>query len=637
MTQYSLPGLDGAQPESGATLADAIVLHKAGHLDDAERIYRRCLGAGPDQSEARYYLAGLLQQRQQYEAAIAMLRAALSPDSREPLPATLKAQAWLNLGVSWKALGNLQEAVSAFEQALALQPASAGANYNLGVVRGLQLRYSEAVEALRRAIALRPQHAKSHASLGAAYAGLRRADDALQCSERALILEPGLIEALRTRATALWALRRIEEAFAAVNHALALYPDDLECQTIRAHVLLAMERYDDIRAWTHQRLALEADDPTAWGFEGAALSSLQRASEAIDACDRALALKPENTLALVSKAHALTCVGRDEEALLCLDAARIAEPDDPIPEFNQSLNLLALGRLTADAWQAYEARWRAPGAEPARYAHLPRWTGREELRGKSLLVWTEQGFGDTIQFCRLFTKILELGADLVVEVHPILVSLIQSSFPRTRVHPQGSPGLPACDYQVPLMSLPGALAITLHTIPAVVPYLAADPGNQRRWAQRVASLAKAGRRRIGIACSGNVARAMLRSRAVPLASFAPLWLDNEVFLLQKDLRPEDAEALGNSPVHDVRMELGDFNDTAALIAALDAVVSVDTAVAHLAGALGKPLNLLLPMAADWRWMRERSDSPWYPSARLFRQKTLGDWDMPLRAVISELQ
>lgn len=609
-------------------------------MAQAEALYCRCLESNPADANALYFLAGLRQQMNAHAQAIDLFEQVLLIAARQaPMGSTVgverRAKTWLNKGVSHKALGDLRLAQDCFEQALALQPDFAIAHYNLGVVLSQSGQFGRALASYERAIVLRPQYARAHANQGAALAALNRYEDALRSCERALRLQPDLIEAQRNRAAALSALQRHPEALAWCDHALSAAPHDAELLATKANCLLSFERYEEALACADRALSNKADDVAALGHRGAALTALHRHEEAIASCNRALALQPTHAQALGNKGHALIGLGRTEEALACFGAAVAVDPSNAATVCNHGIAQLSLGRYHRDAWQNYEARWRLATAEPYRHAELPRWQGHESLVGKSLLVWCEQGYGDTLQFCRFLPELAQRGARIVFEVPAPLRTLLTTLKGGALLCDLGTTIDQHCDFQIPLLGLPLALDTRLETIPACVPYLSAEPSKRFSWEQRLGPR-RPGQARIGVACSGFSGRASLRPRAVPLYEFAPLYERACLFLLQKDLRGEDEGALRASPIRDLRSELHDFSDTAALIDCMDLVISVDTAVAHLAGALGKPLHLLLPAAADWRWMHGSHDSPWYPTACLHRQQRHGKWSELIEQVVAQL-
>jgi hypothetical protein len=322
-----------------------------------------------------------------------------------------------------------------------------------------------------------------------------------------------------------------------------------------------------------------------------------------------------------------------DKALLDYGKALQLAPGNADAMSGEALSQLAIGDFET-GWKSYEYRWKRQGAESPRHTGTPLWLGQQPLRGKRILLWSEQGFGDTIQFCRYAPLVAAMDCEVIVEVPSTLKRLL-GSLRNCRVAGLDEK-LPECDFQTPLLSLPLALNTGPATIPASIPYLCADPQKVTYWNERIRH---GGRTlKIGIACSGNAGYGRDRNRSMPLAAFAPLQKIADLILLQKGVANEDDPFLrGNPAIHYAGDAIAGFDDTAAIVATLDLVISVDTALAHLAGALGKPVWILLPWTADWRWQLERCDSPWYPTARLFRQDKPGDWQGVVSKVLTALR
>ncbi len=298
---------------------------------------------------------------------------------------------------------------------------------------------------------------------------------------------------------------------------------------------------------------------------------------------------------------------------------------------NRAYVLLTLGEFS-EGFRLYEQRWRYDDAKE-RHTGIPRWRGDASLAGKRILLWAEQGYGDTVQFCRYAPLVAQLGAEVTIEVQRPLKNLIATLGRCTTVAQDELTG--HFDYQSPLLSLPLAFRTTLESIPSATPYLKASPERVRYWKER---LPHAGRIRAGIACSGRRTFKYYRQRSIPLREFAPLLPHAELFLLQTELGDEDRAALQEDKAFRyLGDQLQDFQDTAAVVSNLDLVITADTALAHVAGALGKPTWILLSWVPAWQWLLDRDDSPWYPSARLFRQKQPGNWDQVLKEVAGRLE
>jgi tetratricopeptide (TPR) repeat protein len=429
-------------------------------------------------------------------------------------------------------------------------------------------------------------------------------------------------------------LRDFERALVSYDEGLRLQPDNGELLNRRGVTLLELKRPGEALASFDSLLAAAPANVDALGNRGNALLKLNRVAEALAAYDEALQLAPKNAQLLTNRAVALRRLDRPQEALMSVASALTSQPDFAPARFVESVARLTLGDFAA-GWRCYEARWQVGWlASQRRDFAAPLWLGKESLAGKTILLHAEQGLGDTIQFVRYAPLLAARGATVILEVQQPLVRLLAGWPGATVVVGRGGP-LPRYDYHCPLLSLPLACSTALETIPADIPYIAPADADVRAWRARLPLR----RPRIGLVWSGERSHDNDLNRSMRLATLEPLFdLSDIAFVsLQHEVRDEDAGLLqGRSDVQAIGAEFKDFADTAAVLALLDAVIAVDTAVAHLAGAMGKPLFLLLPFAADFRWLRERNDSPWYPTARLLRQPQFGDWDGVVKLLRQEL-
>jgi tetratricopeptide (TPR) repeat protein len=462
----------------------------------------------------------------------------------------------------------------------------------------------------------------------------RRMVEALRCLSRALKVNSGSADAMSNLGLALHATGRFEEAVANYRNALLLAPDHPEILYNLGNACLELGRLDEALANFDDVLAKSPDHVGALVNSGNTLVRFNRPAEALASYDAALAVIPGHPQILTNRGHALRRLDRPLEALADFEAALAAGPEFPEAYFEAAMTRLTLGDFDA-GWKAYEWRWKTGAfARQCRQLQAPLWLGDAPVSGKTILLHAEQGFGDTIQFIRYAPLLVSRGAKVVCEVQPELQPLL-SQFEDVGLVAKGQP-LPAFDLHCPLLSLPLAFKTQPEAIPASIPYLAAPAGRLAHWRGRLAP----GGPRAGFVWSGSPSHKNDNNRSIPLARLAALFEDPPIrcFSLQSDLRGADSEALRGLPnlVH-LGGEFRDFADTAAVISLLDVVISVDTAVAHLAGALGKPVVILLPYAADFRWMRGRDDTPWYPAAKLFRQPAFGDWDSVIARLRDELR
>jgi tetratricopeptide (TPR) repeat protein len=604
-----------------------------------------------------------------FEEAVANYDRALAvqPDNAETLT---------NRGVSLYALGRFAEALESYDRALALQPALLVALSNRGNTLKELKRFEDALASYDRALVLRPDYAEAHYNRGNALHALGRFEEALASYDRALALGPDYVEALGNRGVTLHRLQRFEEALVSYDRALAGRPNDAEALDNRGVTLNALARFEEALASYERALARRPDWAQALTNRGVTFNALRRFDEALASYDRALALRPDDAEALSNRGHTLHTLNRFEAALASCDHALALRPDYAEAHYNRSVTLRALRRfdealascsralavrpnyaevhfneaccrlVTGDfdrGWEKTEWRWDiGPSKNANRNFVQPLWTGSDETAGKTILLHAEQGLGDTIQFCRYAPRVAERGARVILEVQKPLHELMSTLPGAAQIVSRGDP-LPDFDLHCPLLSLPRAFATRLETIPRKTPYLRASPQAVTDWNDR---LGARNRPRIGLAWSGNPTHLDDHNRSIGLSLLLPLLnLDATYVSLQRDVRIGDATVLkGCSNLLHFGEELKNFSDTAALISNLDLTISVDTSAAHLAGALAKPVWVLLAFAPEWRWLLDREDTPWYPTARLFRQDDTRDWagliarvHAALRELVAELK
>lgn len=464
---------------------------------------------------------------------------------------------------------------------------------------------------------------------------LGRSEDALHCIDLALAINPENVADLRNRAVILTKLGRLEDAATAYDTALRLRPDDPDLLVRRANVRNQVDRRAEALEDANRAVALRSDDLDILNARVIILDNLGRYTDALAALDRMLSLRPNHLDAINNCGMVLARIGRFKDALNCYNRSLSINPDQPQAIYNRSLIRLSLGDWIR-GFQEFESRWNTAPLNKARLTGLgPLWLGGEEdLVNKTVLLYHEQGYGDTLQCARYASLLAERGARVMVAVPPALGSLMRSLPGIASVVASGP--LPPHDYQSPFMSLPLAFRTTPDTIPAPVPYLAPNAGKVAEWAQRLGPRVKP---RIGLAWGGRRYAPINYPRDIALAALKPvLLLDAEFISLQTDMANDDRSALDQFPqLKRLGEALGDFEDTAALMMNLDLIISVDTAVAHLAGAIGKPIWLLNRIGSCWRWLQEGSDSPWYPTLRQFRQSSVGDWTSVIENVRRSLE
>lgn len=529
--------------------------------------------------------------------------------------------------------GRFAEAEAIYRQVLAGDSSHPQALNLLGTLAMQTGRLPLAADLLGRAVEARPETASFHCNLGEAYRRMERLEDAIAHFRRSIELGPGLSMSHNNLGLALGDRGKWHAAVEAFRAAIELQPG---CAPFHGNLGNALKEAGELDAAVAElERAVELDPNSAEPHNnlGVALSAQDRAEEAIAAYLRALQLNPRYGEAFSNLGNALFATGDYDRAVkVCRTAVALA-PDSPAAHWNLAVALLRTGNFEA-GWPEHEWRLRTKLKFPVRPFRQPQWRG-EPLKGRTILLHAEQGFGDGIQYVRYVKLVAERGGRVLLECHPELSRLFEGFRGAERVIARGEP-LPEFDLHCPLASLPFACRTRLETIPAHIPYLDARPELVESWSAR---LGPADRARVGIVWAGNPTHPNDRIRSVPLKRLAPLAKANvEFHSLQK---APSAAAQAFDPAVGLRVidhhrELSDYIETAALIACCDLVIAVDTSVAHLAAALGKPSWVLIPFVADCRWLVGRLDSPWYPTMRLFRQFHRDRWDEPIDAMAHDL-
>jgi tetratricopeptide (TPR) repeat protein len=558
------------------------------------------------------------------------------PQMSKPAPQPILADIprALQQALAWHRHGRLTEAEKIYARILKFAPAQFEALHLLGALKLQTGKAPEAFRLLTAAVKINPRSADALTNLGLVLRARNRDMEALARFDEALALDPAHIEARNNRGLVLLLHKRTEEALACFDEVIRREPRHL-ARLNRGNALAELGRAEEAVAEYDRVLAAFPNHPGALFNRGNAMHTLGRYAEAVAAFDRALAIVPQHAEAWNNRGIALYALNRHPEALSSYDHALSVRKDYPDAHYNRSLSMLITGDYR-HGFEAYEWRGRRTGMGPSRRDLRNRlWLGDASITGKTILLHAEQGLGDTIQFVRYVPLLARAGANVVVEVQPELATLVSALPGLGRIVSRGE-RLPVFDFHCPLPSLPRAFRTELDSVPAEVPYLRASLDRVERWRPQIKPLP---RPRVAVAWSGNPGHANDRHRSIALAQLDPLLSTPGVQFLsvQRDVRDGEAQLLagGRRIVH-LGGELADFADTAAVIALVDLVICVDTAVAHLAGALGKPAWILLPFAPDWRWMLKREDSPWYPTARLFRQPQSGEWRNVIARLSQEL-
>jgi tetratricopeptide (TPR) repeat protein len=672
------PGPATAIPEISRS---ALLFHQRGQLFEAEQLYRRILDLDPRHSDSLHLLGVLAHQVGREDVAIELIGKAIAVDKKQ-------AAYHSNLGTALQASGRMDEAAVSYRNALALKPQMAEAHLNLGALLQTLGKIDEAEARFRQALAIKPDLAEAYVNLGNILLEQGKMqqgnlDEAAACQEKALALKPDSVEAQFNLGNVRQAQGNHEEAVRNYERALALNPNFAEVHSNLGNTLLAQNKLDEAVASYERALALKPEYADACYNLGNARQAQDKLDEAITCYRRALTLKPHlaeahynlgNTLhtlerleeALVSfesalqlrpdyaEAHynlgcTLQDLGKLEQALASMAKALEIQPEYPQARFAHALTQLQLGDFSA-GWLNYETRWDSADHHTPRRAYpQPLWKG-EKLEAGRLLLWGEQGVGDEIMFAGLIPDALRIGNRIVLDCEPRLQPLFARSFPEIEVissKESGQPSTAASRHAVPsdfTVHLPtGSLPLLFRRsedafAKGTSPYLRPDPIEQTRFRSAYGEKS----RLIGLAWSTTNPKSG-RKRSVDLARLAPLFAQENLRWVSLQYGDFDTltkqAAVAQAPLFIDRNvdQLADIDRFASQVAAMDLVITIDNSTAHLAGALGIPVWLLLPFASDWRWLQSgaelRSDSPWYPTLRIFRQTQVGDWT----PVVTEVQ
>lgn len=571
--------------------------------------------------------AGQAYEGRDYSRALILCRQVLQI---EPL----HADALSLLGFTYLAMGKLEDAAAASRQAISFQPNHLDAHNALGIAMGRLNLWADAEASFRQVIRIKPDFSHGYNNLGIALKEQGKLNDAEACYRNALRLDAGSAEALNNLGNVLRELGRPAEAEAALQNAVRLNANYADAHHNLGLALKDQRKFPEAEAAYRRALRLQPGYTDAHNNLGNVLNALGKPAEA-EACYReALRHQPRNAEAHSNLGVMLTDLGRLDEAAKHYAEAIHVQPDYAGAHYNFAMHLLLRGDF-ARGWNEYEWRWRVRKLPPhGRPFAQPLWDG-SPLHGRTILLHSEQGLGDMIQFVRFATVAKQRGGNVVVECQRALVELFGSCRDIDQVVAEGA-ALPHFDVQAPLMTLPKILGTSVESIPAPIPYLTADPDRVESWRQELAAIPDL---RIGVVWRGNPDNRRDSSRSFALAELATVANVERVRLvsLQKGTDGDELTAFAaRYPILDCSSRLDQFLDTAALMMELDLIISADTAPCHLAGALGVPVWIPLPVIPDWRWLLGRDDSPWYPTARLFRQERPGDWSSVFQRMATAL-
>ncbi len=689
-------GLPNMQIDVRDLLQQGLSFHQQGDLSQAQNIYLQVLKLQPQHFDALHLLGVIAAQQNDHQQAENMMAQALNLDASHDFvwanrgnalrelkrwseardcfmqAVTLNpsnAEAWNYLGDSYRALNQADQALESYQQACLLNHQDERALLNLAQMLRIVKREPDALEAYSQAIAAKPQNAETYRergnlqldrgmhhqaildydcalrlqaqdaqslfNRGVAFAGVKRFQQALESYDAAMQIDQQNAYLHFNRGVALEQLGRFEEALQSYEEAIARKVDFMEAHLNRGNTLKAIGRLEESVFAFGKMIAMNPNYAEAYNNRANGLKKLGRLDEAMLDYDQAIKIKADYHEAYNNRGNMLKDIGFYEPAMRDYDQALALKPDYISCRWNKSLLLILQGNYL-EGWQLYEWRIQEPSLRDKHYQFaFPGWRGEFSLAGKTILIYAEQGYGDVVQFCRYLPMLQAQGANIIFEVFQPLKSLMQTMHCSMTVISKGEP-LPSFDTYCPVMSLPHALKTTLHSIPAQIPYLYADADKLAAWQQMLPASKKM---RVGLVWSGSTKHENDVHRSLPLHAFADLLaLDVEWHSLHKEYRLQDQVTLEQYPdLQQHQDSLQDFADTAALVQCMDLVITVDTSVAHVAGALGKPVWILIPFAPDYRWLLERTDSPWYATARLFRQEKLGDWQGALAQLLQALK
>jgi tetratricopeptide (TPR) repeat protein len=621
------------QPAEAQLLEIGLRHHRAGQLAQAENVYGQILARDPGHGDALHLLGIIASETRRPGLAVELMRRAVSAN-----PAV--AGFHNDLGNALRGAGRTEEAIAAYRQAIAIDPAFALAHYSLGdslLDRGAAGDLEEIVAANLTAIRLKADYAQAFNNISIARRRQGKHDDAIAASRKAIAIKPDYYRAYNSLGIALKEQGDVQNAVAAYRECLQLNPDFVDALN-NLGIALAESGHGEEAICLYQRaIQLRPDYAKAHHNLGCALAGLGQLEAALAAYRKAIDLQPGFAEAVSNMGLALSGICQFDEAIAAFDRAIELRPDFAEAHVNRAMALLVRGDFERGL---PEYQWRLQvrllSKDPSSRIAQTQWSGGS-LEGRTIFLHAEQGFGDTLQFVRFVPLVIERGGRVILGCHPQLARLLRNVPGIERIVTIDE-AMPDFDLHCPLASLPLAFGTRLNSIPAQVPYLKASSDRVENWSRRLGP--RDGRLRVGLAWAGNPKFKGDLTRSTHLSQLAPLAEVPGVRFYSLQKGPAGSQAAAPPPgmeLIDLGPELEDFADTAAVMSLLDLVVSTDTSVPHLAGALGRPVWVMLQYSPDWRWLLDREDSPWYPTMRLFRQKSLGDWAGVVQHVAGDLR
>ena len=676
-------------------LQNAMQLHQKGKFEDAKKEYLSILKIQPKNAEVLHGLGLIAYQESKHQDALKYLNQAIKIDAdpsfynnRGTVYFSIKKfteaeidykkvlklepsfeDAQFNLANLYSDINRTQDAIEIFNKLLESNPQNVEVLFNRGNAFKREKNLEEAIKSYDRVIEIQPFHFNAMLNRGNAYLGLENIDEAISSFSKALEFNPNLLEALVSRASAYYVNKSYDLAIKdhqnvlelkqdhkesyfgianalkdklflkeAVNYyqkAIEIDPNYYDALTNLANTLRRLKAFDEAAVYYSKAVQIRPNSPEPYSNLGNILHDLKRTDLAIDAYAKALEINPKDVRAIYNLGNIFKELNQLDDALRKFEHVLEIEPNSIETKFAKGMILLTQGKYK-EGFQLYEYRWQRDSLiKKLRKYPQPLWTGKENLNGKTLLIYIEQGLGDTIQFSRFIPQIAVMGANIIFEVQKPLISLMNQIQGVTSVIPYESE-YENFDYFCPLLSIPAALGIEVEDLPLSKGYIKANTDYLDKWQKILGEKTKP---RVGLVCSGNQMHENDQNRSILLFNIIPfLPKEIEYITLQKEMRDVDRQLIEKYPLFkSFGDQLESFEDTAALCELMDVVISVDTSVAHLSGALAKKTYLLLPYCPDWRWMLNRTDSPWYDSMQIYRQEFANNWQSTFQKLSDDLK
>jgi tetratricopeptide (TPR) repeat protein len=655
--------MNPALAKQRAQLQQAAALYQRGRLAEAQAVYHEVLKTQPNHSDALHMLGVIAAQTRNPKNAVDLIGRAIEIDPNNALAHFNKgsalyqlrqldaalasynqavaikpnyADAYFSRGNVLHECGRLPAALASYNQAIALKADNAAAYFCRGIVLRELKELDAALASFDQAIASQADFADAHFHRAGLLCDFQRYEAAIASFDKAIQYKPDCSEAYFYRGVTLATLAEYQQALASYDRAIAIRADFAEAYCNRGNVLMQLQQFDAALASYNQAIAIKGNFALAYSNRGNVLKALNLLDAALASYNQAIEIKADYAEAYFNRGVVLNELNQPDAALASYDQAIALKADYAEPHFYRALVLLLTGDFK-NGWIEYEWRWRdkyGTNILEKRDFTQPLWLGDAPIADRTILLHSEQGLGDTLQFCRYVRMVAALGARVVLEVQKPLVRLLANLEGVSCIVAKGGV-LPAYDFQCPLLSLPLAFKTNIDSIPATTRYLGSETTKVAHWKARLGAKNKP---RVGLMWSGNPKNTNLLKRSISLANWLPhLPADLQYVSLQKDVPVLDQQTLQENPaILNFADDLQDFSDTAALCECVDLVISIDTSVAHLSGGLGKKTWILLAFAADFRWLLKRTDCPWYPTVKLYRQRSLGAWDGVFEQVKADL-